>query len=50
MHVLKISSTYGKEEGHFFNHKQEADKFKISANMPCIMLQKIWNVLVKLRK
>ena len=21
MHVLKISSTYGKEKGHFFNHK-----------------------------
>ena len=30
--------------------KQEADSFKISANMPYIMLQKIWNVLVKLRK
>ena len=27
--------------------KQEADSFKISANMPYIMLQKIWNVLVK---
>ena len=30
--------------------KQEADSFKISANMPYIMLQKILNVLVKLRK
>ena len=41
MHVMKISSTYGKDKGHFFNHKQEADSFKISANMPYIMLQKI---------
>ena len=30
--------------------EQEADSFKISANMPYIMLQKNLNVLVKLRK
>ena len=33
-----------------FKNEQEADSFKISANMPYIMLQKFLNVLVKLRK
>ena len=36
MQVLRISSTYGKEKGHFFNHKEEAaSAWKIT---PAILL------------